>query len=77
MECKDKFKTEKCDNCNEIYRGYPILICDCPDCFWMFIRVREIYGKHLCKKCRKIIMERLKEKMKAPEESLNEYQEKF
>ncbi len=48
-----KFKMQKCDRCKKKYRGYYILLCDCPDCFAKFWMIRSIWGKHLCKKCRK------------------------
>ena len=50
---KHNLGMQKCDRCKKNYGGYHILLCDCPDCFWKFIMIKELYGKHLCKKCRK------------------------
>lgn len=54
-----KYKKNKCDRCEEKYEPYKILLCKCPECFLTFWITRQLYGEHLCPKCReeiKIIM---------------------
>jgi hypothetical protein len=46
-------KERKCDRCKKKYKGYIILLCDCPDCFVKLMLINSIYGRHLCEKCRK------------------------
>lgn len=46
-------KIRECDRCKKKYKGYIILLCDCPNCFGKFMLINSIYGRNLCKKCRK------------------------
>lgn len=52
---KHKLKERTCDRCKEKYEGYKMLFCDCPECFGKFLMITSIYGRHLCKKCRKAV----------------------